>query len=628
MTRRHPRSLWFVTLVLLLAAFLRIYHFTQQSLWTDEGFTYNVIARADMLPEIAADTHPPLYYVLLKGWVLASGDSVLSLRFFSVLPSLLSVALMVPLAKTLTRGRPLVGAFWVPALAALMLALADSENFLAQEVRMYTLATLFAVLSVYGYARWYRQPQRRWAVLWVVSTTALIYTHYLGLYIPLIEGLHALLFLRGRIRFNAIGLLVIVGGLFLPWFVGVTLDQIATPPPNEMFNSQPSDLATLLDLRDKYLTGQWGVFAALVALGAVTLVYSTTILRFQISRRGRMSVAVMPSDRIHVHWRPLREPALVLMWLVLPVVITFVANAWLPVLTPRKIALIAPSMALLAAWGLGNLRPHARALMTTIVVLYGVFTVDFYQLKEPWNHVAADMTAYALPGDAALMEVGLGGYPLGYYLDHSPAFAPAASGTLPARNLPRWRQDAPDTYDTELSALLDEHDTVWLAYWSPETRIFEFLANAGLVQTAAQTTDHLGNDLNVYRYDRLPDTLVAEFSSGMILRDATYEPSAQRLDLWWMAERPLMQDYSVSAFVLDASGALMTQYDAFPFENTRPTTTWLPGDVVYDPHPLDTALLPPGDYSLGVKVYTYADNVVYPPLDGEHYAIAGTLTLP
>lgn len=602
MTQRHPRSVFVFTLILLLAAALRIVHLTQQSLWTDEGFTYNVIVRDDMFPEIAADTHPPLYYVLLRGWVAVAGDSVLSLRFFSVIPSVLGVALIVPLARALTRGRSLVGAQVVPALASLGLALADSENFLAQEIRMYTVTTLLAILSMYAYVRWYRSSDARWGAVWVVSTVALVHTYYLGLYVPFIQGLHALIFLRGRVRSAAVSLLALSGVLFLPWFLGVTLDQIATPPPHEMFNSQPSNMATLLELRDKFLTGQWAVVGALAGLGVVTLAYS---------------------ERIRLNWKPLRESVLVLMWALLPVIITFVANAWLPILTPRKLALIAPAIALLVAWGLGNLRQPARGLLVGALLVYGVATVDFYQLKEPWDRVAENATRYALPGEAALMEVGLGGYPLGYYLDHSTAFN--RTEATPARNLPRWREDAPNTYDAELNQLLTTHDTVWLAHWSPETRIFDLLGAAGLVRTATMTTDHLGNDLNVYRYDRLPDEPITVYASGMTLLAAEFQ--AGRLDLWWSADEALTQDFSVSAFVLNESGVLVAQHDSFPFENQRPTSSWQLGEVVYDPRPLNLDL-PTGDYQLGVKVYTYFDGAIYPTAEGEEYAVVGEFTVP
>ena len=198
---------------------------------------------------------------------------------------------------------------------------------------------------------------------------------------------------------------------------------------------------------------------------------------------------------------------------------------------------------------------------------------------------------------------------------------------MPAHNLPRWREDAPAAYDDELSDVLATHDTVWLAYWSPETRIFDFLATAGLARTATLTTDHLGNDLNVYRYDRLPEQPVAVYTSGMTLLAAEFHDEMGRLDLWWMADETPDQDYSVSAFALDESGRLVTQHDSFPFENVRPTTSWQTGEVVFDPHWLETGGLLSGRYTLGVKVYTYYDGEVYLTTEGEEYAVVGELAV-
>jgi hypothetical protein len=285
----------------------------------------------------------------------------------------------------------------------------------------------------------------------------------------------------------------------------------------------------------------------------------------------------------------------------------------LPILTPRKLALIAPAIALIVAWGLGNLRRPARGLLVGVLLVYGVATVDFYQLKEPWDQVAANATRYALPG-----------YPLGYYLDHSAAFD--RTGSTSARNLPRWREDSPNSYDAELGELLATHDTVWLAHWSPETRIFDLLVTSGLTRTAILTTDHLGNDLNVYRYDRLPEEAITTYTSGMGLLAAEFQTG--RLDLWWSAGETPLQDFSVSAFVLNAEGGLATQHDSFPFENMRPTSSWQVGEVVFDPHPLNISALPPGQYQVGVKVYTYYDGAVFPTVEGDEYAIVGEFAIP
>jgi len=44
--------------------------------------------------------------------------------------------------------------------------------------------------------------------------------------------------------------------------------------------------------------------------------------------------------------------------------------------------------------------------------------------------------------------------------------------------------------------------------------------------------------------------------------------------------------YSVFVHALDASGAILSQVDALPLGGSRPTTGWLPGEVLVDRYSL------------------------------------------
>ncbi len=595
------RRLAVLTVILLLAAALRTINILQQSIWLDEGFVYHAVTQptvGDMIPVLASDAHPPLYFLLMRGWVAVAGDSVLALRYFSVLPGMLSVAMIFPLARELGRFSPRQDRWAVAALATLLLALADVESFLSQEARMYTLRTLLAEVSVLAYLHWLRTSRRGWAACWVLSTTALLYTHYLGLFIPLIEGLHALLFQRGRVRLLALGLLTLSGMLFAPWFLAVGLDQVAAP--SYVIGAIPSTWQTLLDLRNRYFSGQWALMLALALLGT--------------------GAVVTAGGRTRFRWRPADAAFLLLLWLALPVVVTFVGNLWRPMLSERRISLIAPAIALLVGRGLGNLRQPARVFLVAVIVVYGLTTVDYYQFKIPWNKIAGDMVRYARPGDLALLEVWTSDYALAYYLDH---WLPEG---VPYRSLRQWR-DAVSSgeYNGGLLALLNEHPHVWLAHWGSRGYTLDQLASLGYTRTATLTTDHFGTDFNVYRYDRLPQEPLARFTSGMVLRDARLYAHPLRVDLWWSAPQPLAIDYSVSAFLLDEAGRLVAQRDSYPFADARPTTSWQPGEVVYDPRPLAPEDLPPGRYTVGVKVYTWYDGTIFPTVDGEEWVAVGTI---
>ena len=76
-----------------------------------------------------------------------------------------------------------------------------------------------------------------------------------------------------------------------------------------------------------------------------------------------------------------------------------------------------------------------------------------------------------------------------------------------------------------------------------------------------------------------------------------------RLVLYWQAGAPTDVPYTVFVHITPEGrpSPLITQDDAWPAAGAKPTYTWVPGEIVTDPHPL--AGLPPGTYDVRVGVY-------------------------
>jgi len=264
------RNLFYLLLILLIAAAGRILNIADESLWVDEGFSYWAIRHPDMLGLLVNDVHPPVYFVLLRGWAEVAGITELALRYLSVVPSLLSVAAVVHVAREIELIRGINRETWVPTLAALMLALADMENYVAQETRMYTWHVLWVILSMWGFLRWARTGERRALIGWFMASLLLVYTHYIGTAALAVQGLYALFFLKDRTRLIAVATLSIIGVLFVPWLLAVVADQTANVGTG--FNV-PSTLASLWDWRDEWFTQQWALLGGLALLGAAIPVY-------------------------------------------------------------------------------------------------------------------------------------------------------------------------------------------------------------------------------------------------------------------------------------------------------------------------------------------------------------------
>ena len=104
MTAHRHRQLFLLVSLLLLATFVRMNGILAQSLWIDEGFTWNLTQYHDVFAILRQDVHPPLYFLMIDAWVELTGTSVFSMRYFSLLPSLLSVAVVYQLARERTHG--------------------------------------------------------------------------------------------------------------------------------------------------------------------------------------------------------------------------------------------------------------------------------------------------------------------------------------------------------------------------------------------------------------------------------------------------------------------------------------------------------------------------------------------
>lgn len=84
----------------------------------------------------------------------------------------------------------------------------------------------------------------------------------------------------------------------------------------------------------------------------------------------------------------------------------------------------------------------------------------------------------------------------------------------------------------------------------------------------------------------------------------TTEAEAWAVTLYWRAEARMTTRYAVSVQVLDAAGQIVAQADGEPGAGARPTTGWLPPEVITDPHRVARpAGLTPGAYAIQVVVY-------------------------
>ncbi|MBV6826549.1 glycosyltransferase family 39 protein [Pseudomonas sp. PD9R] len=120
----------------------------------------------------AHDVHPPLYFMLLHGWIGLFGDGIFSIRSLSALPGVAAVMLGMWLVRLIANPRAAL-------LAGLMLALLPTAVRYSQEVRMYSWLGMWLLGATIALVYWVKQPRHTHAlVIYTLLMTLAFYTHY------------------------------------------------------------------------------------------------------------------------------------------------------------------------------------------------------------------------------------------------------------------------------------------------------------------------------------------------------------------------------------------------------------------------------------------------------------------
>lgn len=600
--------------VLLLAATLRIHGLNDQGLWGDEGWSL-WLARGDSLYDLTwtmvNDHHGPEYSIMLRAWDLLVGGTVVALRMQAVLFSIASIALLYRLGRALFT--PLAG-----VLAALTLTLMDKHVVLTQEVRDYPMVYFMMIATALCYVGWRQHPRRGYAFGYVLSTLLGLYLHYYTYLVNVAIGLHALLTLRGRERwrhFVLINAAVLLG--FLPWIPIIYYQFINTPVDAEVLtiHGMPLTADTL-----RYLAVE--SFGAPVAFNALLLLVG--VLAPLVRTPGPMS-RVPRAER-------LSGTLLGVLWFAVPVAFTVGMAPFYPMLTDRNVSVVMIPIALLVGHGLTAFERFGRAWLVGFMLLHGVFTTSSYFVHPPSRAMAGDIAARYAAHDPILMDVE--GEHAALWYELKLALPPDAEDQIVS--LYDYRKRYGYEFLAHVKAHLDRTDGIWMPYWGEEWKkhdVLDLLAQEGFVRTGTLNYEHHGNPIYVHRYDRaaLRDEQIARYGDALTLHAAvlpgTGTPGAVApVQLWWSTDTPPEVDYSVSVFLLDASGMLRAQHDSFPATGDAPTSAWEPGALIFDAHPVPLPdNLPPGEYTVGVKLYTYWDGAILPTADGADYAVIGTV---
>ena len=487
--------------LILVALAVRVPRLGATNLWLDEANSW-LLAKYSLptlLANIRASPGSPLYFVLLKVWVLLFGESERALRSLSLVVSLALVPVTYSLgARTISRRAGLLG--------ALLLACAPMQIYYAQEARVYMLVTFLTTCTVLAYVAWRQavcEPgtaadtdagsasnaagAARWALAaYVVCAILSIYTLDLAALALFALNLDAL-FAGTRIlraRRTAFGTMssrspayqsaayrsgaytalsagrglwptarswiaaqIVVGIACLPLALALDFRTAASSQAWRRALGVPDAIRGLLDFFASTVHGgyfyPWDLYHAFVdgwGAGAMferTLAYPLTLLAV---------LTALSYPPRHARAGAVRAIYLVLA---IPLIAGAAVSVKHELTLPRYFLFTTPCLYILIGAGLERMRGWLRG--TLLIVLLGTMGIGIatYQRvgsrDSDYRPVAARLASQLRPGDAVLIQPPEMGVPLSYYLRAHPvpitgltAGAPLRGALAPAAGSRTW----------------------------------------------------------------------------------------------------------------------------------------------------------------------------------------------
>jgi uncharacterized membrane protein len=169
--------------VVLCAGALRLYALEYQSLWSDEIFSLIVadptLTFREFWDRVLADTHPPIYYLVLRLWSSLFGQSEFAARVPSALFGILAICAAATLPGwSLSKSARLA--------LPLLTAASPGAAWYDREVRSYALLLLLSTIITLSCVHFLRIPPhedrkaRRAVAMLAAAAVLAAFTHYFG----------------------------------------------------------------------------------------------------------------------------------------------------------------------------------------------------------------------------------------------------------------------------------------------------------------------------------------------------------------------------------------------------------------------------------------------------------------
>jgi|GEM_PF-2924220 len=613
--------------VLLVAAAMLAYRMNAFSMWLDE---LNMVKGTLSLTFRAG--HPPLYFLLARGWIALAGQSDFALRTLSLL------AVLPGLAAAYRLGVDFTHKHFAGIAAATLLGSMGFVRYYAHQTHNYALLLTLATLLLFFYVRWWQHPGKAvYGAGVVLSTAALLYTHYYGLYVVVALNLYSLVIGTRQLRrlLHWVLLQALVAVLYAPWLPVVLRlgeSRFISEAGSEAFSlttGQQTSLATVVETADVMLSHLGWLYAALILAGGIGV-----WLKIR-QPGGRMRTALHPA-------------ALLVVFIVGSMALALTANLFYQTFLHRRVIYILPALAILIGYLLAALPRTVHWPMLGAAVIISFAAGWSTTLPGNWfyRQIVEAIQPEVHPYDVVLIQFNddpFIGQSLRYYAEQ---LLPEGSLIFMLGDYSLEGAHNRDYFANQVFAdMIWARDRFWVIHsgdpddyfaslewvsqiegrsFTPEEVRFAGWLEAVRFTVPVQTRGAMPGAADLPEKAALPQRVGDDFELVNYQIDHLIISPGESVALWldWDVLAVPDEDLQVYVHLIGGENEPVTTADSPPSHLGRILAThfWMPGVRIFDTHTLSVpGDIPTGEYQVRIGMYRLSslERLVFTAPDGQ-----------
>jgi len=363
------------------------------SFWRDEAFSY-LMAKLPihtLLWSTAQDANPPLYYLLLKIWIVFFGSSEVAMRSLSLVFFSATLFMIFLILRDVYKLTPRKSMGYL-----LLFIINPLLHYYAFEARMYSMMAFFATFLFYAIM------EKKYRLYSYVALLAL-FTHYFLAVIIVFQVFFALLWFTKTEKKQLFLSLLKISIWYIPWIV---LLLFAHPPIGQSFWIAPSKIKDLLLIPAIIFTGYekttWVIYNYLPHLSIAIVTIIAVAIRFRVFHQKK------------------RLLILLFGWALGIPLFIFILSFWKPIFLPRYLIFSTVGLLILliiSIEGIKNIRIRIGAIVLLVFFSLTFATAQvILRVKAPLKNTFNSIKQQMLDTDVIYVTNEFDFHPAQYYL--------------------------------------------------------------------------------------------------------------------------------------------------------------------------------------------------------------------